>query len=114
MTRRYGAVDRTPHRPGTAVYNKQTLDLLEEARNLTYQTAPYYWQGVRALSWHEQPGLGTFATSKRWVTYYDPAMLREWTTAETAAVIVHELEHLLRRHAERSPENCNHPRWNIA
>jgi hypothetical protein len=114
MTRRYGPADRTPHRVGTAVYDKQTADLLHDAIQDTFVIAPYYWVGVQSLTYRPEPGLGTMATSAHWVTYYDPAMLRQWTTRETAAVIVHELEHLLRRHAERAPENCNHQRFNIA
>jgi len=114
MTRRYGPADRSTHRPGTAVYATQTAALLEEATQRAYEVAPYYWQGVRALTFRPQPGLGTMATSKRWVTYYDPAVLREWTMDETAAVIIHELEHLLRRHADREPDGCKHDDWNIA
>lgn len=106
--------DRTPHRVGTAVYNRQTAELLEAAIAAASDAAPYYYSGILNLRFIEQPGLGTFATSKDWRTFYDPQTLRDWTTSEAGAVIIHELEHLLRRHAERSPEGCDHGKFNIA
>ena len=112
---RYGSprIDRAPHREGTAVYNNQTLALLDEARDLAMTTAPYYYDAWRLVRYTERIGLGTMATSAQWVTYYDPRMLREWGPETSAAVLIHELEHLLRRHAERSGDR-NHGKFNIA
>jgi len=53
------------------------------------------------------------ATSADWVTHYNPEIVQKWSTAETAAVLIHELEHLLRRHHERCGER-DPGRFNIA
>ena len=46
-------------------------------------------------------GLGTFAVDPAWRLYVDPAVLGVWTVEQVAAVLVHEVWHLLRDHAGR-------------
>ena len=47
------------------------------------------------------PGLGTFAVDPAWRLYVDPAVLSTWSVEQVAAVLVHEVWHLLRDHAAR-------------
>lgn len=102
-----------PHRPGTKVYAEQSEALLHEARQRAHWQAPYYWPALQRLQFNINPNVPTMGTTKGWVTHVNPERLREWTADETAAVIVHELEHLLRRHHERCGER-NPGQFNIA
>lgn len=74
---------------------------------------PYYRRAIARLTFVPDPNVPTMATSARWVTHYNPATLAQWTTAEAGAVVVHELEHLLRDHAGRQGDR-EHGRWNVA
>lgn len=82
------------------------------------KTAPYYRKGLFAISINEVPGLGTFATDEHWRLYYDPQKVEEWTVSELGAVWLHELEHLMRNHAERFKDTgepySRAELWNIA
>lgn len=83
------------------------------AINAAKMAHPYYWHSIDRLTFVPDPAVATMATSARWVTHYNPKTLGEWTTAEAGAVVVHELEHLLRDHAGRE-EGRDHGRWNVA
>ena len=88
------------------------------ARLVAYNQMPYYAAGLFALMPVAAPGLGTFAVDKSWRLYMDPAMLVDgWTAREAGAVLLHELGHLLRVHADRAamlPQPYSHDAWNLA
>lgn len=81
--------DLTPHQ------------ILAAARMIVFQRAPYFRAGIMQLVPREVPGLGTFATTKNWIMLWDPACATKWGIEGTAAVMVHELWHLIRDHFGR-------------
>lgn len=88
------------------------------ARLVAYNQMPYYAAGLFALMPVAAPGLKTFAVDKGWRLYMDPDMLLGgWSAREAGAVLLHELGHLLRVHAERAvvlPQPYRHDAWNLA
>lgn len=94
------------------------VEKLLYGRLYAVKVAPYYRRGLFAMSIHQEPGLGTFATDEHWRMYYDPAKVEEWTIPELGAVWLHELEHLVRKHGERfrdtSDSLTNAQLWNVA
>ena len=48
-----------------------------------------------------RPGLGTLAVDQHWRLYYDDAALERMGVEQAAGVILHELDHLLKRHHKR-------------
>jgi predicted metal-dependent peptidase len=86
---------------------------VDDARDLAAERMPYYRVALSRLRLVEDRTIPTMATSKAWVTHYNPDTLAKWTIDETAAVLVHELEHLLRRHSERCKDR-DHKRFNVA
>ncbi len=88
------------------------------ARLVAYSQMPYYAAGLFALTPVAAPGLNTFAVDKNWRLYMDPSMLVDgWTAREAGAVLLHELGHLLRVHADRAamlPAPYSHDAWNLA
>jgi predicted metal-dependent peptidase len=51
-----------------------------------------------------KPGLGTFAVDEWSRLYYDPALLKEWTLDQCAAVVLHESAHVFLNHCGRCRE----------
>jgi hypothetical protein len=86
---------------------------ISAAIEAAYRTHPYYATAIGRLRIIPDAKVATMATSAQWVTHYNPEIVSVWTTDETAAVIVHELEHLLRRHSERE-HGRDHGQWNRA
>lgn len=88
------------------------------ARLVAYHQMPYYAAGLFALMPVAAPGLGTFAVDKHWRLYMDPDMLvGGWSAREAGGVLLHELGHLLRVHADRAamlPQPYSHDKWNLA
>ena len=84
---------------------------IDAAIAAAHQSHPYYSGALGRLRIVADPAVATMGTSAQWVTHYNPAAVAGWTTAETAAVLVHELEHLLRDHhgrcGDRDPHNFN-------
>ena len=81
-----------------------TVDLrrLGLARLRLLDRRPYYATGLYRLSPRSVPGLGTAAVDRHWNLYLDPDAAAEWTIDHYAAVLEHELGHLLRDHAARA------------
>lgn len=92
---------------------QHTDQRISDAIERTWQTHPYYASAISRLRIVADRNVSTMATSKHWVTHYNPDTLNSWTTSEIAAVLVHELEHLLRKHSERCG-NREHSDWNVA
>ncbi|WP_420063502.1 DUF2201 family putative metallopeptidase, partial [Mycobacteroides chelonae] len=88
------------------------------ARVAAYEVMPYFAAGLFSLVAVAAPGLGTFAVDRWWRLYLDPDMLMSgWSPREAGAVLLHELGHVLRVHAERAeglPQPMHHTAWNLA
>lgn len=90
------------------------------ARLVAAEAMPYFMHGLFAASPLAVEGLGTFAVDKHWRLYLDPARLlgsEAWTTREAAAVLLHEVGHLLRDHAGRAAavsQPVRRDAWNYA
>ena len=90
------------------------------ARLVSAEVCPYFMHALFAAQPVAAPGLGTFAVDARWRLYLDPEQLvgaRAWPTPLAGAVLLHEVGHLVRQHADRA-EALPHPvdasRWNWA
>ena len=94
---------------GRSTYHSDPV--ISEAIERTFRTHPYYASAVQRLRIVADPSVPTMATSHEWVTHYNPTTVAGWTVAERAAVIIHELEHLLRDHhgrcGDRDPGQFN-------
>jgi len=75
---------------------------LSAARLRACDQWPYFSTGLLALHVVESPGIGTFAVDKNWRLFIDPEALDRWTVDQAAVVLNHELQHLLREHADRA------------
>lgn len=78
---------------------------LQIARVLLMKGRPY----LATAAWALQPVAtdaaqvaGTLGVDKHWRLYYNPAALPDWTPEQLAAVLYHELHHLLRGHHQRA------------
>jgi len=91
---------------------------LAAARLVAAHRCPYLASAVFAMTPRWRSGLGTFATDARWRVYVDPACFERWTVDEAAAVLIHEVHHLLRDHCGRAEAIgvtvLEHRRFNIA
>lgn len=90
-----------------------TDPLIDGAIERAFQTHPYYASAIGRLRIVADKRVPTMATSADWVTHYNPATVASWTVAERAAVLVHELEHLLRDHSGRCGDR-DPQAWNVA
>ena len=89
-------------------------------RLVAAERAPYFMHALFAVAPVAAPGLGTFAVDAAWRLYMDPGLLvgpGRWDSPTVAAVLLHEVGHLLRDHAGRA-EGLPTPRhqlaWNLA
>lgn len=81
---------------------------------------PYLTAALWSL--HRVPTIAveTMAVDARWRLYYNPeTVITEWDCTQTAAVLYHEICHLLRDHAGRAPSEVTGDedaagRWNLA
>jgi predicted metal-dependent peptidase len=91
---------------------------LRLARMAAVEAMPYFGRALFALVPVAAPGLGTFAVDKHARLYVDPAMLGEqWSIPLAGAVLVHEVGHVLRGHAERAEAvdiSVDRMMWNLA
>lgn len=74
---------------------------LQAARLCVLRDHPYLASAVCALTTVERPGLGTLAVDQWWRLYFDSAVCQRWTVPELAAVLYHEVGHLMREHHAR-------------
>ena len=90
-------------------------DKLAAARLMAVEKMKYFRTAILGLVPKETPGLGTFGVTKNGVMLWDPECLDRWSVEETAAVLVHEVSHLLRNHARRCEAmGAEHMPWNAA
>lgn len=96
------------------------LEAFRALRVVAGESMPYFLHALFAVSPVAEPGLGTFAVDAHWRLYMDPDLLlgpNRWSPVEGGAVLLHEVNHLLRDHAERAaglPIPRSHVAWNLA
>lgn len=105
--------------------NPRPLDRAEAeafrvARLLAVETMPYFARALFSLTPLAAPDLGTYAVDRWWRLYLDPNRMigpDKWSTDEQAAVLLHEIGHVLRDHAGRA-DQLDQPHsafaWNLA
>ena len=76
--------------------------LLTAARLVAVEHAPYLAHALFSTQPVAAEGLGTFAVDRGWRLYVDPATLVGWGPTLAGGVLVHEIGHLVRAHAERA------------
>ncbi len=90
------------------------------ARLVSAEQMPYFMRALFAAQPVAAPGLGTFAVDARWRLYLDPDLLVgpcAWPVPMVGAVLLHEVGHLLRAHADRAAalaKPIDHLVWNFA
>jgi predicted metal-dependent peptidase len=83
------------------------LEAFRVLRVVAGESMPYFLHALFAVSPVAAPGLGTFAVDAHWRLYMDPDLLvgpDRWSGAEGGAVLLHEVNHLIRDHAGRAEE----------
>jgi predicted metal-dependent peptidase len=79
-----------------------TEQKLGTARLMVTEKEPYFTTAILSLIPRAMPGLGTLAVDDSMNLYYDPETVNNaWTIPELAAVLSHEVEHVLRDHMGR-------------
>ena len=97
--------------------NADEARLLTAARLVAVEHAPYLAHALFSTQPVAAEGLGTFAVDRGWRLYVDPATLVGWGPTLAGGVLVHEVGHLVRAHAERADAlgaDYDHERWNLA
>lgn len=88
------------------------------ARLRAARMQPYLASAVFSLIPVPVPGYGTFAVDRWWRVYLDMDQAREWGVEASAAVLLHEANHVLRDHHRRADRigvtETSHHRWNLA
>lgn len=96
----------------------ETPEKIQAARVILLHKMPYLASALFAVTFVPNPHVQTMGIDRWWRVYYNPDQLEKWTIGEVAAVILHEVHHVLHDHHDRSvargitPED--HLRWNIA
>jgi len=83
------------------------------ARAKAFALWPYLAMPLSRLALIAKPGMGTMAVSDKWQLFYDPAALERWGLEASAAVVAHEVWHLVRRHHLRRGDR-DPAMWNVA
>jgi predicted metal-dependent peptidase len=90
---------------------------LVAARLVAVEHAPYLAHALFSAAANAAEGLGTFAVDRGWRLYVDPVALAGWGPGLAGGVLIHEISHLVRAHAERADAldaPYDHHRWNFA
>ena len=98
-----------------------TPEILEAAENklaigrtIIRKRAPYLAPTIYGFIPHVMVGLNTLGVTKGMVLYYDPVWLAGCKDHEVAAALVHESQHHVRDHLQRSESMINKEIANIA
>jgi predicted metal-dependent peptidase len=85
---------------------KKELDStrLAAARLRAVDTQPFLAQAIFALTPIAAPTISTMAVDESWRLFINPAQLDEWSIAEIAGVLLHEVGHIVRDHSGRARE----------
>jgi predicted metal-dependent peptidase len=76
-------------------------DTLAAARVKVFSREPYFCEVLMNLRVVEFPGYGTFGVDEGGRLYVDPGKVSEWGADGCAAVLAHEVQHVVRDHAGR-------------
>lgn len=89
---------------------------LQIARVRAAYQRSYFAPALFSLIPVETDQIGSMAVDAHWRLYYNDAWLRAHTVEENAALLIHEVSHLLRDHAARKTQAGirDHRRWNTA
>lgn len=93
------------------------VEKLQAAKVWLTRRFPYLAIALHSTSLRTAPGYGTFGVDRHWRLYVDPEVVDAWSVEQIGAVLVHEVWHLLREHAdrcERAGASDRHQDWNIA
>jgi predicted metal-dependent peptidase len=82
--------------------NLTVSGVMAAARYKACSIAPYFADGLLALIPMPCPGFGTFAVSEHGHLIYDPDVVLAWGVDVVCTVYLHELQHVLRNHAQRA------------
>jgi predicted metal-dependent peptidase len=86
-----------------AAYSKfSPRDKLATARLAARTKYPYFSSALLNLLPKEAPGLGTLGVTEAMVLLWDPEAVDRWTLEHLVGVLVHEVGHVLRAHAQRA------------
>ncbi|HEX6454089.1 MAG TPA: VWA-like domain-containing protein [Trebonia sp.] len=75
---------------------------LAAARLRAAEAQPFLAVALYALTALADDSRPTFAVDERWRLYVNPQALAEWSVAEVAGVLLHEVGHVVRDHAGRA------------
>lgn len=83
---------------------------LASGRLLACEKAPYFRSVLHGLSPKEVPGIGTIGVTDRAVLLYDPEWVAERAPENMAALLVHEVMHIVLNHGRRGLLSGHDPR----
>jgi Putative metallopeptidase domain len=90
---------------------------LTAARLFAVEQAPYLAHALFTTRPVAAEGLNTFAVDRGWRLYLDPTRLASWGPQLAGGVLVHEVGHLVRAHADRADAlgtDFDSERWSVA
>lgn len=85
--------------------------LLAQARLRACRYWPFASHAILSIVPTPRLGLGTLAVDQHWRLYYDESALQRMSTEQAAGVILHELDHLLKRHHKRGKTLVGEGQW---
>ncbi|MEX1026687.1 MAG: VWA-like domain-containing protein [Candidatus Paceibacterota bacterium] len=85
--------------------------LLAQARLRACRYWPFASHAILSMVPTPRPGLGTLAVDQHWRLYYDEAALQRISLDQAAGLILHELDHLLKRHHKRGQSLVSEGQW---
>jgi hypothetical protein len=93
--------------------------LLAQARLQACRRWPFASHAILSMVPVQRPGLGTLAVDQHWRLYYDESALERFGADQSSGVILHELDHLLKRHHKRGKsivgnDSAKWELWNYA
>jgi predicted metal-dependent peptidase len=93
--------------------------ILAQARLRACQHWPFASHAILSMVPVPRPGLGTLSVDKNWRLYFDEGALHRMGTEQAAGLILHEIDHLLKRHHKRGEQlvgddNAKWDTWNYA
>ena len=102
----------------TAPLTPADQEFFAAARLRAARMQPYLASAVFSLLPVPAPGYGTFGVDRWWRVYVDMDQARAWGVEATAAVLLHEANHVVRDHHGRADRAGvtpgTHHRWNLA
>lgn len=85
--------------------------LLARARLQACRHWPFASHAILSMVSIPRPGLGTLSVDQHWRLYYDEAALQEFGIEHAAGIILHEVDHLIKRHHKRGKFVAGNDAW---